>query len=89
MDRNRELLEKIDSKVDKTSETVGDIKVTVAQIEVHVDQNTKDLEEHIEGVQQNRDRIYRLEKIEQWLRGAAWITIGLCTLAFAVVKLLK
>jgi hypothetical protein len=58
-------------------------------MEVHVDKNTADLENHIRRTDLAEVRIERLEKVEQWLRGAMWITMGLGTLLLAVAKLLE
>jgi len=79
----------LESKVDKIIEDVSDIKSSQARIEVHVGKNTKDLSEHMKRTDLNETRIYRLEKIEQWLRGATWITLGIGGLLIAAIKLLK
>lgn len=82
-------LDRLESKMDKTIDAVSEIGINVARIEVHVDKNTKDLELHMERTDLNETRIERLEKIEQWLRGAVWITLGLSSLLIATIKLLK
>lgn len=81
-------LDRLESKMDKTIEAVTDIALDVAKIEVHVEKNTEDLENHIRRTDLAEFRIERLEKIEQWLRGAMWITMGLGSLLIAVSKLL-
>lgn len=82
-------LDRLESKMDKTIDAVSEIGINVAKMEVHVEKNTQDLELHMERTDLNETRIERLEKIEQWLRGAVWITLGLSSLLIAVIKLLK
>jgi cell division protein FtsX len=80
-------LDRLESKMDKTIDVITETSIVVAKLEVYVEKNTEDLAEHIEGVQQTRVRLERLEKIEQWSRGAIWIAIGIGTLVLAIVKL--
>lgn len=82
-------LDRLESKVDKTIDAVAEIGLSVARMEVHVEKNTEDLEIHIRRTNLAEIRIERLEKVEQWLRGAMWITLGLGSLLIAVIKLLK
>lgn len=82
-------LDRLESKVDKTIDAVAEIGLSVARMEVHVEKNTEDLEIHIRRTNLAEIRIERLEKVEQWLRGAMWITLGLGSLLIAVVKLLN
>jgi len=82
-------LDRLESKVDKTIDAVAEIGLSVARMEVHVEKNTEDLEIHIRRTDLAEVRIERLEKVEQWLRGAAWITLGLGSLLIATIKLLK
>lgn len=86
---SKQLLESISSNVEKIREGVNEVNIKVSKVEVNVDQNTEDLKEHMRRTELNEDRIYRLEKIEQWLRGAAWITIGLLSAGAAIIKLFK
>ncbi len=75
-----DLLEKIDNKLDKLSEDVVAIRIEHAEQTGFISQNTKDLTEHIEGVQQNRTRIINLEKKEAQI-GMIWkVILGLSTL---------
>lgn len=82
-------LDRLESKVDKTIDAVAEVGLSVARMEVHVEKNTEDLEIHIRRTDLAEVRIERLEKVEQWLRGAAWITLGLGSLLIATIKLLK
>lgn len=82
-------LDRLESKVDKTIDAVAEIGLSVARMEVHVEKNTEDLEIHIRRTNLAEIRIERLEKVEQWLRGAVWITLGLSSMLIAVIKLLK
>lgn len=82
-------LDRLESKVDKTIETVTDISLSVAKMEVHVEKNTSDLEVHMKRTELSEARLERLERIDQWIRGAAWMLSGLAGLAFALAKLLK
>lgn len=82
-------LDRLESKVDKTIETVADISLSVAKMEVHVEKNTADLEVHMKRTELSEARLERLERIDQWIRGAAWMLGGLAGLAFALAKLLK
>ena len=86
---SKQILEKIDSKIDKIVDKVDIVDSKVDKLEVHVDRNTQDLSEHMKRTELNEHRIYRLEKIEQWLRGATWITLGLGGLVLAAIKLFK
>jgi hypothetical protein len=85
----KDQLDRLESKVDKTIDAVSEVGLAVARMEVHVDKNTADLENHIRRTDLAEVRIERLEKVEQWLRGAMWITMGLGTLLLAVAKLLE
>lgn len=82
-------LDRLESKVDKTIETVADISLTVAKMEVHVEKNTQDLEVHMKRTELSEARLERLERIDQWIRGAVWMLGGLAGLAYALAKLLK
>lgn len=84
-----ELLNRIDGKLDKLDEKVDVIDSKVTKLDVHVEKNTKDLDEHMKRTDLNEQRIVRLEKIEQWLRGATWITLGLGSLFVALLKYFK
>lgn len=79
-------LDRLESKIDKTIETVADISLSVAKMEVHVEKNTQDLEVHMKRTELNEIRLERLERIDQWLRGAVWMLGGLAGLAFALFK---
>lgn len=82
-------LDRLESKVDKTIETVADISLTVAKMEVHVEKNTQDLKVHMKRTELSEARLERLERIDQWIRGAIWMLGGLAGLAFTMFKLLK
>ena len=81
-------LDRLESKVDKTIDAVMDISLVVAKMEVHVERNTDNLEVHMRRTELSEIRLERIEKVEQWMRGAAWITIGLGSLLLALTKLL-
>lgn len=83
----KDQLDRLESKVDKTIDAVSEVGLAVARMEVYVEKNTEDLEEHIEGVKKATIRIERLEKIEQWMRGAFYIVLGFGTLALSALKL--
>lgn len=83
------LLGRIDGKLDSLGDKVDGVDTKVTRLEVHVEKNTKDLEDHMMRTDLNEARIYRLEKVEQWLRGATWITIGIGSLVLAVIKLIN
>ena len=85
----KDQLDRLESKMDKTIDTVTDISMNVARIEVHVEKNTYDLEDHMRRTELAEVRLERLEKVEQWLRGAMWITMGLGGLLIAAAKILK
>ena len=80
-----DLLEKIDSKIDKIQETLQDVKIEHAVQTEHIKKNTKDLEDHIEGVKQNRARIEHLEKSEAKV-GMIWKVL---TAVFALVAVVS
>ena len=86
---SQEMLNKIDGKLDNLTEKVSVVDNKVDKLEVHVERNTQDLAEHMKRTELNEHRIFRLEKIEQWLRGATWITLGLGGLLLAAIKLMK
>lgn len=85
----KDQLDRIESKMDKTIDTVTEMSLTMAKMEVHVDQNTRDLEEHIKRTDIAEDRIERLEKKEQWLMGAVWVIGLLGSLIIASIKLFQ
>ena len=85
----KDQLDRLESKMDKTIDAVSEIALNVAKIEVYVEKNTDDLEIHIRRTDLAEIRLERLEKVEQWLRGAMWITMGLGALLITAVKLLK
>ena len=58
-----ELLEKIDQKLDKIHEELVELRIETAEQGKDIKKNTKDLEDHIEGVKQKRARIEELEHI--------------------------
>jgi ribosome-binding ATPase YchF (GTP1/OBG family) len=81
--------DKLDKTLEKIDDKVNKIDKHVVRLDAHVEKNTEDLAEHMRRTELNEDRIYRLEKIEQWLRGATWITLGLGSLLLALHKLLN
>lgn len=85
----KDILERVESKLDKLDEKVDKIDMHVVRLDVHVEKNTKDLEDHIQGVKQNRGRIERLEKQESFIKGAAWIIVGLAGVTIAVARLMQ
>ena len=84
---SQEMLNRIDGKLDNLTDKVNTVDNKVDKLEVHVERNTQDLSEHMKRTELNEMRIFRLEKIEQWIRGATWITLGLGGLVLAVIKL--
>ena len=84
---NSEMLNKIDGKLDKLDEKVDNIDITVAKLEVHTEEIKEDVEHHIKRTDLAEDRILRLEKIEQFIRGAAWISVSLLALLVGIIKL--
>ena len=65
--------ERIFKKLDELNEKLGTIDVRLALQGKDIEQNTKDLSQHIEGVVQNRTRIERLEAPrEMWDRARVW-----------------
>lgn len=82
-------LSRIEGKLDSASSKIDTVDNKVTKLEVYVEKNTKDLEDHMMRTDLNEQRIYRLEKVEQWLRGATWITIGLGALVISVFRLIK
>lgn len=85
----KDQLDRVESKVDKAVETIGEINSSIAKLEVHVSENKEDWKLHMTRTNHNEARILRLEKIEQWLRGATWITLGLGTLLLAALRYFK
>lgn len=82
-------IDRLESKVDKTIEVVADISLSVAKMEVHVEKNTQDLEIHMKRTELSEARLERLERIDQWIRGAVWMLGGLTALAYSLFKLFK
>lgn len=83
----KEFLERIDGKLDKIVDSQVELKIDVAEIKKDVERNTADLEEHIEGVLQNRHRIVKLEEPRKVIKGLAKFTIWLAGVAGAVAAL--
>lgn len=86
LDRMDAKLDRVESKVDRTSEDIGEINTSIAKLEVHMNENKEDWKAHMSRTDYNERRILRLEKIEQWLRGATWITLGLGSLLLVAIK---
>lgn len=76
---NQDRLDKMDEKLDR-------VEAASVRTEVHISEIKEDLKYHIKRTDHNEHRILRLEKIEQWLRGATWITLGLGGLLIAAIK---
>lgn len=85
----KDQLDRLENKVDKTVEDISNINQSVARMEVHLSENKEDWKVHMKRTDYNEDRIIRLEKIEQWIRGATWITLALGGLVLAVIRLFK
>ena len=85
----KDQLDRLESKVDKTIDAVTDISLIVAKMEVHVEKNTFDLADHMKRTELSEARLERLEKVDQWIRGAAWMLSGIAALAYAIAKFLK
>lgn len=73
-------------KLDRIAGEMSEMKASQVRTEVHISEIKEDLKYHIKRTDHNEHRILRLEKIEQWLRGATWITLGLGGLALAALK---
>ena len=73
-------------RLDKLDEKLDRVEASTVRTEVHISEIKDDLKYHIKRTDHNEHRIYRLEKIEQWLRGATWITLGLGGFALAALK---
>ena len=81
--------DKIDTGLEKLDDKLDGLSTQVAKLDFHVEKNTEDLEHHIKRTDLNEDRILRLEKIEQWLRGATWITLGISGTVLAAIRYFK
>lgn len=73
-------------RLDKMDEKLDRVEASTVRTEVHISEIKDDLKYHIKRTDHNEHRILRLEKIEQWLRGATWITLGLGGILIAAVK---
>lgn len=82
----KDQLDRLESKLDKTIEAVTDIALSTARLEVHVEKNTENLEEHMRRTELAEMRIERLEKAEHWVKGAVWVVVGIGTLILAVLR---
>ena len=84
--------ERIFKLLDEMSKDLGSINVKLATMNKDIDQNTKDLSAHIEGVMQNRARIARLEAPkEMWATiriWTAWIS-GIALVGVSMYGILK
>lgn len=76
-------------RLDKIADDVSELKSGQARMEVHMGEIKEDIKYHIKRTDIAEDRLSRLEKAEQWVRGAAWITLGLGGLLLAAIKLFK
>lgn len=76
-------------KLDKIQDDVSELKSGQARLEVHVEEMKEDIRYHIRRTDLSEIRIERLEKIEQWLRGATWITLGLGSILLIALKYFK
>lgn len=85
----KEQLDRLESKMDKTIDVVTDMSLDLAKLEVHVERNAESLEVHMKRTDLSEHRIERLEKVEQWIRGAMWILMGLGGLLLGISKLIK
>jgi hypothetical protein len=63
---------------------LNEIQIRLAKIELNIEKNTVDLEEHIQGVMQNRARIEALEEPNKFIRTFIKILLGVGTLATAI-----
>ena len=84
-------IDKVLSKLDKIQEDVTSLKIVQALQGKDIDRNTKDLSDHIEGVQQNRKRIEILEQPLSFKKACAYTTaaFALILTAAKVITLLK
>lgn len=85
----KHILERVEKKVDKLDDKMDRLDSKVTKLDIYVEKNTEDLEHHIRRTDLNEDRILRIEKIEQFIRGAIWITLGIASVLVAVSKLIK
>lgn len=80
-------LSPLHERLDKISEDVTQIRTSQTRTEVHVQEVKEDLKEHMRRTDMNEARIHRIEKQEQWLKGAVWVVFGIGTLAITYLKL--
>ena len=78
-----------EDRLDKMDEKLDRVEASAVRTEVHISEIKDDLKYHIKRTDHNEHRILRLEKIEQWLRGATWITLGLGALVISAIKYLN
>ena len=84
-----DLLERIDSKLDKIQEDITSIKLDNAKQSKDIERNTKDLSDHIEGVKQNRARIREIEKTKSNVAFVFKVLIGITTIVGAILGVVK
>ena len=84
-------IDKVLSKLDKIQEDVTSLKIVQALQGKDIDRNTKDLSDHIEGVQQNRKRIEILEQPLSFKKAFTYTTaaFALILTAAKAITLLK
>jgi len=82
-------------KLDELKDDVGELKVQNAIQTACIEQNTKDLADHKEGVIQNRKRIIFLEEqhkpmtVKQFCKRALYVIGGIGTIATAIYGVMK
>lgn len=86
---DQQQLDRLESKVDKTIDAITDISLIVAKMEVHIERNAESLEEHMRRTEVSELRLDRLEKVEQWIRGAMWVTLGIGSLVLAISRIIS
>lgn len=74
------------NKLDKIAEDVSELKSGQARMEVHVSEIKDDLKYHIKRTDLNEARLHRIEKAEQWVKGALWVIMGAGGLVITYLK---
>lgn len=95
LEKIEEKQSKHDEKQDSIQSDVHDVKVEQAKQSTYIEQNTRDLTEHKEGVIQNRGRIEHLEKesapltVKQLMQRVVIVCGGIGAIAGAAVAVAK
>ena len=77
-----------DDRIEKIYENVSELKSGQARLEVHIDEIKKDIRYHIKRTDLSEKRIERIEKLEQFVKGAIWIIFGSCSSLYVILKIM-